>query len=143
MKKAMGYLLIIFLIFTFSACGRVGNTASVELVIGESQQFSEREIHAAIDRVKLKFRGFQGCTLTKLWYDEEQSNNIAAAYIQYGKGSVNGAKTGDVMVLLADFTVDASGGDGSLNPNSTYSSWKWILVREQPSGPWRVDDWGY
>ncbi len=35
----------------------------------------------------------------------------------------------EVIVLLSSFDVDSSGGDGSLNPNSTYSDWKWILVR--------------
>jgi hypothetical protein len=46
-------------------------------------------------------------------------------------------------VLLSDFNVDSSGGDGSLNPNSTYGGWNWILIRDSKTGNWRVDDWGY
>lgn len=35
----------------------------------------------------------------------------------------------EVIVLLSPFYVDSSGGDCSLNPNSTYDDWGWILVR--------------
>ena len=44
--------------------------------------------------------------------------------------------------MLSNFTVDGSGGDGSLNPNSTYKNWNWILVRGG-SGDWTLKDWGY
>ncbi len=40
------------------------------------------------------------------------------------------------------FDVDSSGGNGSLNPNSTYSDWKWILVRTD-GGKWQHVDHGY
>ena len=43
---------------------------------------------------------------------------------------------------VASFDVDSSGGDGSLNPNSTYSDWKWILVRTN-GGHWQHVDHGY
>ncbi|MGN0339060.1 MAG: hypothetical protein ACI4D0_01045 [Lachnospira sp.] len=36
----------------------------------------------------------------------------------------------------------AWGGDGSSNPNSTYSDWKWILVRTN-GGHWQHVDHGY
>ena len=48
----------------------------------------------------------------------------------------------EVIVLLSSFDVDSSGGDGSLNPNSTYSDWKWILVRTD-GGKWQHVDHGY
>lgn len=46
------------------------------------------------------------------------------------------------MVLLSSFDVDSSGGDGSLNPNSTYDNWMWILVRTK-DGQWKHVDHGY
>lgn len=52
----------------------------------------------------------------------------------------NGAD--DVIVLVSTFDVGASGGDGSLNPNDTYSNWKWILVRTT-GGKWKHVDHGY
>ena len=48
----------------------------------------------------------------------------------------------ELIVLLSSFDVDASGGDGSLNPNETYSNWNWILVRDS-GGQWRHADHGY
>ena len=46
------------------------------------------------------------------------------------------------VVVTSDFDVDESGGDGSLNPNSTYSDWEWVLVRDE-GGQWTVQTWGY
>ena len=47
----------------------------------------------------------------------------------------------EAMVLYSDFDVDSSGGDGSLNPNSTYTDWSWVLVREN-GGAWKIATWG-
>lgn len=60
-----------------------------------------------------------------------------------GKGSENGVKAENVIVLLSNFDVDSSGGDGSFEPNSTQSKWNWILIRDSKTDHWRVDDWGY
>lgn len=78
-----------------------------------------------------------------MWYDEEKSNNFISDYLKNGRGSVNGVKHKNVIALLSNFDVDSSGGDGSLNPNSTYSNWNWILIRDSKTGIWKVDDWGY
>ena len=48
----------------------------------------------------------------------------------------------EVIVLTSSFDVDASGGDGSLNPNSTYAKWIWILARNKGSR-WKHVDHGY
>ena len=48
----------------------------------------------------------------------------------------------EVIVFISSFDVDSSGGDGSLNPNSTYNDWKWILVRTN-GGQWQHVDHGY
>ncbi len=47
------------------------------------------------------------------------------------------------MVLLSNFKVGPSGGNGSLEPNSTYTEWQWILIRDNTSDNWLVKDWGY
>jgi hypothetical protein len=44
---------------------------------------------------------------------------------------------------LSNFDVDSSGGDGSLNANSTYSKWNWILIRHSKTSKWQVYDWGF
>ncbi|GAE37225.1 hypothetical protein JCM9157_4493 [Halalkalibacter akibai JCM 9157] len=120
-----------------------GKTNNVEVSVEESTKFSEEEINEAVVAVKRKFREFQGCELTDLWYSEKKPNEFVEGYMKYGKGSTNGIKEENVIVLLSNFDVNSKGGDGSFEPNSTYSDWNWILVRDHDSGKWRVDDWGY
>lgn len=147
MKKLLSFLclfsVMFSMMFSLVACKQVGKTNHVAVNIEKSDKFSEEEINDAINCVKKKFKDFDGCNLTKLWYDEEKSNRFIGGYLENGKGSVNGAKAEDVIVLLSDFEVDSSGGDGSLNPNSTYTGWNWILIRDSKTGNWKVDDWGY
>ena len=47
-----------------------------------------------------------------------------------------------MLCILLVFSLSAFGGDGSLNPNSTYSDWNWILVRTN-GGHWQHVDHGY
>ena len=136
LKKIICFLCLILLIFCFTAYN-TGRTNNVAITIGKSEKFSEKEINDAVNCVKKKFKEFNGCTLTKLWYDEKKSNYIVSGYLGNSKESEN------MIILLSDFDVDFSGGDGSLNPNSTYSNWNWILVRDAKAGKWRVKDWGY
>ncbi len=116
---------------------------NVVVNIEKSDKFSEKEINNAINCVKKKFKQFGGCKLTKLWYDEKKSNIYVQEYLSNGKGSLNGIKAENVIILLSDFDVNSSGGDGSFNPNSTYSHWSWTLIRDSKTGNWKVVDWGY
>ena len=143
MKKMTAYLCLILLFFSLTACNKAGNTRNIVVSNVKSDKFSKKEINDATNCVKVKFKDFYGCTLTKLWYDEEHSNKFIDEYMTYGRGSVNGVKTENVIVLLSSFKVDSSGGDGSFYPNSTCSNWNWILIRDSKTGDWRVDDCGY
>lgn len=143
MKKVIVSFGIILVLISIVLYNQGGKTNNVQVSIGKSNKFSEKEINNAINCVKKKFKSFNGCTLTKLWYDEEKSDKFIVGYLTNGKGSENGVKAENVIVLLSNFNVDSSGGDGSLNPNSTYSNWNWILIRDSKTGKWEVDDWGY
>ncbi|WEG18947.1 DUF4829 domain-containing protein [Alkalihalophilus pseudofirmus] len=81
--------------------------------------------------------------MTELWYEENKSNEFIQDYLTYGNGSSNGIEAENVIVLLSNFNVNAFGGDGSFEPNSTETNWKWILIRDDKDDKWRVDDWGY
>lgn len=141
--KVLLLICLITMCFTFVACDQIGKSDKAIIAIGASKQFSEKEINEAIDCIKDKFKDFSGCDLTALWYDEEHSNSFIEGYISNGKGSINGISAENVIVILSNFDVDSSGGDGSLNPNSTYSAWNWILIRDSKTSKWKVDDWGY
>ncbi|WP_368505161.1 DUF4829 domain-containing protein [Alkalihalophilus sp. As8PL] len=143
MKKTIVIISATIFVFLFLFNIQAGKTKNVEVSIEQSTTFSEEEIHDAITVVKRKFKEFRGCELTDLWYDENQSNEYAKDYLTYGNGSTNGIEEENVIVLISNFDVNASGGDGSFQPNSTETNWKWILVRDDKHDKWRVDDWGY
>lgn len=108
-----------------------------------SQKFTDGEINAAIEAVKNKFADFEGCTLTKLYFDVDKNDKETISYLTNGRDSVNGATEDNVLILMSEFDVGKSGGDGSLNAGETYSDWMWILIRQDKNSPWVVDDWGY
>ena len=143
MKKMVFFLCVISVVFSLAACKQAGRTDNVTVNIDKSSKFSEEEINNAINCVMKKFKDFKGCNLTKLWYDEEKSNNFTEEYLKGGRGSINGVKAENVIVLLSNFDVDSSGAAGGFNPDSTYSDWNWILIRDSKTSKWRVDDCGY
>ncbi len=133
-KKTVCVMLCMLLIFSLSGCG--GTVKDVNTHPVESELYSEEDIETAMDTVKKEFkRDWSGCTLTELYYagDDRSKNHRDCA-------DRNGAE--EVLVLYSSFDVDSSGGDGSLNPNSTYSDWNWILVRTN-GGKWQLVDYGY
>lgn len=114
----------------------------IDITIGQSDKFSDKEINDAIDCVVSNF-SFPACTLTKIWYDEEKSNTVTNAYIACGRGSENGAVPENVIVLLSEFYVDDSGDNPVLEADSTYSDYNWILKRDSKTSSWKIDDSGY
>ena len=144
MKKLLFVFISITLCLTLTACSqKSGKTGNVNIEIGMSEKFTNTEIEDATNLVKKKFADFKGCDLTQLWYDEAKSDSFIDGYLTHGRGSTNGAKAENVIILLSTFTVDSSGGNGSFNPNSTYDNWNWILIRDGKDDSWSVDDWGY
>ena len=105
-------------------------------------KFTKEEIAEAIKAVKDNFN-FPASTLTKVWYNREESDKLAKLYLQSGKGSINGVKAENVIVLLSNFDVDDSGDNPVLNSDSTYENFQWILIRDSKESDWIIDDWGY
>ncbi len=138
MRKAIAVLSFILLVFGLVAC----KENKILREVGPSDKFSKAEINSALDKVIEEF-DFKGSSLNKVWYDEEKSEREVGFYMRNGRGSVNGVARENVIILLSEFDVDSSGGDGSLNPNSTYENFMWILIRDDKSSPWEIDDRGY
>ena len=132
-------IIMILLLSTYNN----GNTDQVKVTIGDSKKFSKTEIQSAVDCVLKKFKNYDGRTLTDLWYEEGRSNLMVDGYMSNGRGSVNGVKKSNVIVLLSNFKVDSSGPNIGFNSNSIVSGWNWILIRDDKSGSWKVDDSGY
>ncbi len=127
---------------SISTVDGVDEPESINAIIGQSAKFTEEEITRAIDIVKNNFE-FPAATLTKIWYDEEKSDFLVTVYLKNGRGSVNGVKPENVIILLSDFDVDGSGDNPVLNPDSTYTDFQWILIRNSKTSDWIIDDCGY
>lgn len=111
-----------------------GDVSRVDRVVGESELYTELEIKRAMNKVMGFFKAeFDGCTLTELRYDEEKVAERQRAWKEdYGS---------EAIILFATFDVDETGGDGSLEPNSTYTRYKWLLTKTMFG--WEIRDWGY
>lgn len=131
MKKTIGAILCLLFVLCLSACGGKVSDAKTHNV--ESELYSQQDIAAAIDVIKREFKSnWKGCSLTEIYY---AGDDKLAAY--QDRTERNNAD--EAIVLLSSFDVDSSGGDGSLNPNSTYDNWMWILVRSSGGQWWHVD----
>lgn len=136
LSVALTAVLLTFVVCLWLLFGGGGNTKDCERIIGASAVYTQQEIGSAMDLVEQQFRqGFEGCHLIELVYDEALSDLYAADWAaQYGADRA--------IVLTSIFDVGASGGDGSLNPNSTYSNWQWILT-QTGQADWVLQTWGY
>ncbi len=134
MKKLIA--LILALVCTLSSVACADNVKKVKITDYSSEIYSDAEIESAIDVAINYFKlFFEGCTLTEITYlgDDELDN-----WQEFAEKN----NADDVIVLVSTFEVDASGGDGSLTPNSTYTDWKWTLVRNDGEN-WRHVSHGY
>lgn len=135
MKRVTLFTIILLsLALLLSGCMERGNVNHVHKTVGESSVYTKAEIEDAMDVVIRHFRReFEGCTLVHLYYEEDTIKNKSWA-LQYG--------TQEGIVLLSSFEVGPEGSNGSLNPDSTYNRWSWILTRDN-GGNWHLRTWGY
>jgi len=137
MKKARTVLLAlcVLLVTALAAVSLLGGkTGGARREIGASEQYTAMDIRQAMWAVEWRFRlGFRGCSLLEMTYDEEFSAARSAEWAaQYGAE--------EAIVLTSSFEVGENG-PVTLNPNSTYRNWQWILTRS--GGSWKLRDSGY
>ncbi len=133
MRKFLWLLPVLLLC---AACSR-GNIEHVQIVPWETSEiYTDEDISSAIDTAIDYFqKEFGGCTLTEIRYAGDDS---ADAYVDWAQQF----DADEAIVLYSSFDVDDSGGDGSLNPNTTYRNWNWVLVRDG-LGSWKHATHGY
>jgi len=134
MKKYICVALCVLFFFSLCACG--GKISEVKTRNIDSNTYSQDDIRDAIDVIKKEFEAeWSGCTLTEIYYAGDEKSKDHQDWATRNDAD-------EVIVLLSSFDVDSSGGDGSLNTNSTYDNWMWILVRTN-DGAWKHVDHGY
>ena len=103
-----------------------------------SHNYSSEEYDRAYETVVQSFEtGMAGCTLESSYYDPQQSYEVAADYLH----TDDPERINNVIVFFVSFTTD--GNQPVLDPNTTYTDYKFILQREDKDSPWVVIDGGY
>ena len=134
MKMTIALLLMVVLILSLSGCE--WNVSRVNIIDVDSEIYSKSEINDAIDIVLKHFKDyFKGCTLREIQYAGDDSYKEFEEWAEQYDAE-------QAIILISSFDVDSSGGDGSLNPNTTYDDWKWILTRKD-NQEWTLQTWGY
>lgn len=137
-KKLLVFFLCLAMTLALCACG--GNVKNVQINAVESAIYSEKDISAAVRVIIKEFdRSWNGCTLTSISYAGDERTRYES---EYYLNTLKIYEADELIVLTSSFDVDETGGDGSLNPNSTYDGWSWILVRNT-GGRWKHVDHGY
>lgn len=134
------FLIALMVALSFTGCvgkNRGGKIDNVQIADWKpSAIYSDSDIEAAHQTVKDYFRSeFDGCTLTKLYYP---GDTYADEFHEWAEQY----DADEAIVILSSLDVGSSGGDGSLNPNSTYDDWQWIPIRNH-GGDWEHVDHGY
>lgn len=132
----------VFVLMSVACTPSAGNSKNVKIEIGSSEKFTEAEIRQAADAVKEKFKDFTDCELLRLYYDEERSDSAVKSFLENGKGSINGARAENTIVLHSDFYA-GSKAEGGFTPDMEYTNWMFILIRDNETSRWHVDGCGY
>ena len=138
LKPTILLLLSAIMLFIFCSCAdiRFGDVNCVEVIEIESQAYTQAEINSAVKTAKNYFKqNFNGCKLLTIGYAGDDSYEEAKEWAQTYEAD-------KAIILISDFEVDSSGGDGSLEPNSTYTDWEWVLVKNG-NGIWKHATHGY
>ena len=120
----------------FTTVPRGGDVSRLRRNIDAGSLYSEQEINEIMDIVVQYFeKEFSGCSLTELSYEEELSQKSCREWAKQYQAD-------QAILFTSSFEVYASGGDGSLEPNSTYEKWRWVLTRKDGE-KWKLRTWGY
>lgn len=139
MKKILLTLFSLLIIFNLSACNKA-EESKIERNIGKSEKFSTEEINKGMVTVEQNFE-FKDAELTKIYYDEEKSNEEVDVYKTYGTGSLNDITPDNIIVINTDFTVSSDINEGL--SEGEYKAFNWILVRDDKNSDWKVEEKGY
>lgn len=135
MKRVLACILLCLMLFALTACGG-GDVGEVGILEVDSEIYTSAELESGVNTVLDYFqKEFDGCKLSDLEYVGDERNRDFISYAER-------VGADEVLVFRSNFDVDERGGDGSLNPNTSYMGWLWILARTN-GGEWEHVDHGY
>ncbi len=137
MKKIIVTIFLCGALFIgITSCKNMGNVTNVKIKEVSSEIYSKEEIENAIHIIINDFKDdWGGCTLNEIYYIGDIKNND---FIDWARRN----NKEEVIVLTSSFTVSSYAKDKSLNLNSEYNNWNWILIRNKNES-WQHIDHGY
>ena len=134
MKRVLSCVILCLILLGLTACG--GDVGEVGILAVDSEIYTSAELESGVNTVLDYFqKEFDGCKLSDLEYVGDERNRDFIGYAER-------VGADEVLVFRSNFDVDERGGDGSLNPNTSYMGWLWILARTN-GGEWEHVDHGY
>ena len=134
-KKICLLCISAIMVLSICSCSGTGKTDDCKIIPIESDIYTQEDYEEACQVVFDYFKGFKGCNMTEIKYaGDEDADAMKEWAKEYGAD--------EVIILESSFDTDSKGGDGSLNPNDTYTGWQWILARDK-DGKWQHKDHGY
>ena len=107
---------------------------------GDSKQFSEADLDAAIKVVRDEIGMWEGVTLKDIRYaGDEASTKENLAWMNELESGKNCTQ---VCELLTDIEVDKDAPAGAWEAGKTYKDYTWWLARTD-GGEWSLMTWGY
>jgi hypothetical protein len=110
----------------------------IEIEFGNSDKFNEKEITAAATHVIDNF--LTDGILTKIWYDESQSDSLIELYLEYKDNSDNKLTTENIIAVFTNFI--ATSDTEIYTPDGIYYNYAWILIRDN-NNTWEIDSHGF
>ena len=132
--SGMIILFLIFIYFIMSFIKKENVIKNVEISISKSTIYSKKEIKSAMNVVKDEVKDWP-IDLTSLWYDETKS-------LQESKELAGTYNVDEVLILYSNFKTQTDAMYLGFNPDSEYTNFNWILVRNN-KGNWQLKDKGY
>ncbi|HZK71249.1 MAG TPA: DUF4829 domain-containing protein, partial [Clostridia bacterium] len=86
---------------------------------------------------------YEGETRELLSIDYNVNDSFRESYVKNGRGSNNGTKIENVIVFKVNFNVKYPEGVSGSFDEGDYNNWSMILIRDDNSSPWLIDDQGY
>ena len=138
-KKCAVILLVVCTCVILCGCYPKGSTKQATVHLGNSAVHSQEHLSQAANKVLAEFeKRFDGCTLTRLWYDESHSEKAGN-----GPHWKERYQADEVIVLLGDFhTRDYDANVlKTFSPDTTYTGFGWVVCRYGTE--WVIEDGGY
>lgn len=149
MKKWIGILLAISMLFALAACGSQqdasGSAEDDALIVdyGTSELYTPSELEDAANVVIEQFDDWGWGTLLRLKYDGDEANNQEnIEWLNQHEAADPAHPFTQCAKFVSDFHTNPGADQGGFNTDADYTDWQWFLGRSE-GGDWVLVDMGY